>query len=30
MPDYGVTDKGFVLKRLDTILEEIHTDRQPS
>ncbi len=26
MPDYGVTDKGFVLKRLDTILEEIHTD----
>lgn len=26
MPDYGVTDKGFVLKRLDTILEEIHAD----
>lgn len=26
MPDYGVTDKGFVLKRLDSILEEIHTD----
>lgn len=26
MPDHGVTDKGFVLKRLDTILEEIHTD----
>lgn len=26
MPDYGVTDKGFVLKRLDVILEEIHTD----
>lgn len=26
MPDYGVTDKGFVLKRMDTILEEIHTD----
>ena len=26
MPDYGITDKGFVLKRLDTILEEIHTD----
>lgn len=24
MPDYGVTDKGFVLKRMDTILEEIH------
>ena len=26
MPDFGITDKGFVLKRLDTILEEIHTD----
>lgn len=26
MPDYGVTDKGFVLKRLDVILEEIHAD----
>ncbi len=26
MPDHGVTDKGFVLKRMDTILEEIHTD----
>lgn len=26
MPNYGITDKGFVLKRLDTILEEIHTD----
>lgn len=26
MPDYGVTDKGFVLKRMDTIMEEIHTD----
>jgi hypothetical protein len=26
LPDYGITDKGFVLKRLDTILEEIHTD----
>lgn len=26
MPDYGVTDKGFVLKRLDTILEEVHGD----
>lgn len=26
MPDYGVTDKGFVPKRLDTILEEIHSD----
>lgn len=26
MSDYGVTDKGFVLKRMDTILEEIHSD----
>lgn len=26
MPEYGVTDKGFVLKRMDTILEEIHAD----
>lgn len=26
MPDYGITDKGFVLKRMDTILEEIHSD----
>lgn len=26
MPDYGVTDKGFVLKRMDTILEEVHAD----
>jgi len=26
LPDFGITDKGFVLKRLDTILEEIHTD----
>lgn len=26
MPDYGVTEKGFVLKRLDTILEELHGD----
>lgn len=24
MSDYGVTDKGFVLKRMDTILEEVH------
>lgn len=24
MSDYGVTEKGFVLKRLDTILDEIH------
>lgn len=26
MSEYGVTDKGFVLKRLDTILEEVHAD----
>lgn len=26
MSDYGVTDQGFVLKRMDTILEEIHSD----
>ena len=26
MSEYGVTDKGFVLKRMDTILEEIHTE----
>ena len=26
MSEYGVTDKGFVLKRLDTILDEIHGD----
>lgn len=26
MPEYGVTDKGFVMKRLDTILEEVHSD----
>ena len=26
MADYGVTEKGFVIKRLDEILEEIHTD----
>lgn len=25
MAQYGVTDKGFVIKRLDTIMEEIHT-----
>lgn len=24
MPDYGVTEKGFEIKRLDVILEEIH------
>lgn len=23
---YGVTDKGFVLKRMDTIMEEVHAD----
>lgn len=26
MSKYGVTDKGFVLKRLDTIMDEIHSD----
>ena len=26
MAQYGVTDKGFVLKRLDTIMEEIHSE----
>lgn len=26
MPDYGVTNQGFVLKRMDTILKEIHSD----
>lgn len=26
MPECGVTDRGFVLKRMDTILEEIHAD----
>ena len=26
MSEYGITDKGFVIKRLDTILEEIHSD----
>lgn len=26
MPDYGVTEQGFVLKRMDTILEEVHAD----
>ena len=26
MSDYGVTEKGFVLKRLDTIMEEVHSD----
>lgn len=26
MSDYGITDKGFVLKRMDVIVEEIHQD----
>lgn len=26
MADYGITEKGFVIKRLDEILEELHTD----
>lgn len=26
MAEYGVTDKGFNIKRLDAIMEEIHTD----
>ena len=26
MPEYGVTDQGFVLKRMDTIMEEVHSD----
>ncbi len=26
MPEYGVTEKGFVMKRMDAILEEIHAD----
>ena len=26
MSNYGVTDKGFVLKRMDTIMEEVHSD----
>lgn len=26
MSEYGVTNQGFVLKRMDTILEEIHSD----
>lgn len=26
MSEYGVTEKGVVLKRLDTIMEELHTD----
>lgn len=26
MSGYGVTDKGFILKRMDTIMEEVHSD----
>lgn len=26
MADYGVTEKGFVIKRLDTIMKEVHSD----
>jgi hypothetical protein len=26
MSDYGVTEKGFVIKRMDSIMEEIHSD----
>ena len=26
MSDYGVTDKGFVIKRMDVIMEEVHND----
>lgn len=26
MADYGVTEKGFVLKRMDTIMNEVHAD----
>lgn len=26
MSSYGVTDKGFVLKRMDTIMEEVHSE----
>lgn len=26
MPEYGVTNEGFVLKRLDVIMEEVHAD----
>lgn len=26
MSDYGITDNGFVLKRLDTIMEEVHLE----
>lgn len=26
MPDYGVTEKGFVLKRMDMVLEEVHAE----
>ena len=26
MSDYGVTEKGFVIKRMDTIMDEMHAD----
>lgn len=26
MPDYGITEKGFAIKRLDEILEELHSE----
>lgn len=26
MADYGITDNGFVIKRLDTIMEEVHVE----
>lgn len=26
MAEYGITDKGFVLKRMDSIMEELHSD----
>ena len=26
MANYGLTDNGFVIKRLDTILDEIHEE----
>ncbi len=26
MPEYGITDKGFNIKRMDAIMDDIHTD----
>lgn len=26
MPDYGITEKGFVIKRMDAIMEEVHAE----